>query len=80
MGRTKKIFTFDDINAQAGRVAQAQRIAKSVKELMSRPTYESLEDTIDGKDLEIAELKHQITGYKAVISYLEHQLGLGKSQ
>jgi len=40
----------------------------------------SLQDTIDGKDLEILELKHQIIGYKAVISYLEHQLGLGKSQ
>ncbi len=80
MGRTKKIYTFDELNSEAERIDQAQRVAKSVKELMSRPTYESLQDTIDGKDLEILELKHQIVGYKAVISYLEHQLGLGKSQ
>jgi hypothetical protein len=80
MGRTKKIYTFDELNSEAERIDQAQRVAKSVKELMNRPTYESLQDTIDGKDLEILELKHQIVGYKAVISYLEHQLGLGKSQ
>ncbi len=80
MGRTKKIYTFDELNSEAERIDHAQRVAKSVKELMSRPTYESLQDTIDGKDLEILELKHQIVGYKAVISYLEHQLGLGKSQ
>jgi hypothetical protein len=80
MGRTKKIYTFDELNSEAERIDQAQRVAKSVKELMSRPTYESLQDTIDGKDLEILELKHQIVGYKAVISYLEHQLGLGNSQ
>jgi len=80
MGRTKKIYTFDELNSEAERIDQAQRVAKSVKELMSRPTYESLQDTIDTKDLEILELKHQIVGYKAVISYLEHQLGLGNSQ
>jgi tRNA A37 N6-isopentenylltransferase MiaA len=80
MGRTKKIYTFDEINADADRIDQAQRIAKSVKEAMARPFVESLEDTIDQKDIEIMELKHQIVGYKAVISYLEHQLGLGKSQ
>ncbi len=80
MGRTKKLYTFDDINAEADRIDQAQRVAKSVKELMSRPTHESLQDAIDGKDLEILELKHQIIGYKAVISYLEHQIGLKNSQ
>jgi hypothetical protein len=80
MGRTKKIYTFDELNSEAERIDQAQRVAKSVRELMNRPTYESLQDTIDEKDLEILELKHQIVGYKAVISYLEHQLGLGKSQ
>ena len=80
MGRTKKIYTFDELNSEAERIDQAQRVAKSVRELMNRPTHESLQDTIDGKDLEILEHKHQIVGYKAVISYLEHQLGLGKSQ
>ena len=29
---------------------------------------------------EILELKHQITGFRAVISYLEHRLGWGSSQ
>ncbi len=80
MGRNKKIYTFDELNSEAERIDQAQRVAKSVRELMNRPTHEALQDTIDGKDLEILELKHQIVGYKAVISYLEHQLGLGKSQ
>jgi len=70
MGRTKKLYTFDDINAEAE--AAAIRMERNDKAL--------LEDIIDGKDLEIMELKHQIVGYKAVISYLEHQLGLGKSQ
>lgn len=70
MGRTKKMFTFDEINEQLSRAKPA----------INRPSIESLEDIIDGKDLEIMELKHQIVGYKAVISYLEHQLGLGKSQ
>jgi hypothetical protein len=37
-------------------------------------------DMIDDKDLQIKELQHQAIGYKAVISYLEHQLGLGNSQ
>lgn len=70
MGRTKKLYTFDDINEQLSRAKPA----------IERSTIESLEDIIDGKDVEILELKHQIVGYKAVISYLEHQLGLGKSQ
>ena len=65
MGRTKKSYTFDEINEQLSR---------------ARPSTDRLEDIIDGKDIEIMELKHQIVGYKAVISYLEHQLGLGKSQ
>lgn len=70
MGRTKKIYTFNEINAEAE--------ARAVRQ--DRAMVSSLQDTIDGKDLEILELKHQIIGYKAVISYLEHQLGLGKSQ
>jgi hypothetical protein len=70
MGRTKKLYTFADINAEAE--------AAAIR--MERKSVDRLEDVIDGKDLEIMELKHQIVGYKAVISYLEHQLGLGKSQ
>lgn len=70
MGRTKKLYTFADINAEAE--------ARSIRE--DRIALTSLHDTIDSKDIEIMELKHQIVGYKAVISYLEHQLGLGKSQ
>jgi hypothetical protein len=70
MGRTKKIYTFDEINAEAE--------AAAIR--MERKGKANLEDIIDGKDLEIMELKHQIIGYKAVISYLEHQLGLEKSQ
>ena len=70
MGRTKKIYTFNEINAEA----EAAAIRKERKDI------ESLYETIDIKDIQIAELNHQIIGYKAVISYLEHQLGLGKSQ
>jgi hypothetical protein len=70
MGRTKKIYTFNEINAEA----EAAAIRKERKDI------ESLYETIDIKDIQIAELNHQIVGYKAVISYLEHQLGLGKSQ
>ena len=81
MGRTKKLYTFDDINAEAERVGKAAKFAEAARKIiLDRPTIESLEDIIDGKDVEILELKHQIVGYKAVISYLEHQLGLGKSQ
>lgn len=70
MGRTKKTYTFAEINEHLSRANPS----------IDRTTIESLQDIIDGKDLEIMELKHQITGYKAVISYLEHQLGLNKSQ
>lgn len=81
MGRTKKIYTFDEINADAERIARSAKFAEAARKIiLDRPTVESLEDAIDGKDVEIMELKHQIIGYKAVISYLEHQLGLNKSQ
>ena len=70
MGRTKKIYTFDQINAEAE--------ARSIRQ--ERVMADSLQDIIDSKDVEILELKHQVIGYNAVISYLEHQLGLSKSQ
>jgi hypothetical protein len=77
MGRTKKIYTFDDINSEAERFANS---AKQKISLYKESHLASLHETIDLKDVQIAELNHQIVGYKAVISYLEHQLGLGKSQ
>lgn len=70
MGRTKKTYTFAEINAEAE--------ARSIRQ--ERVMADTLQDIIDTKDVEILELKHQIIGYKAVISYLEHQLGLSKSQ
>ena len=73
MGRTKKLYTFSEINAALGR-------ATDLNKTTNKPSIESLYETIDSKDVYIAELNHQIVGYKAVISYLEHQLGLGKSQ
>ena len=76
MGRTKKIYTFDDINVQAERFANS---AKQKVSLYKESQLDSLHETIDLKDIQIAELNHQIVGYKAVISYLEHQLGLEKS-
>jgi len=39
-----------------------------------------LEDKVESLTAEIAELKNQITGFRAVISYLEHHLGLENSQ
>lgn len=66
MGRTKKqAMTFEDLNREAE---------------LHQSIVSPYQDIIDRKDVEILELKHQIVGYKAVISYLEHQLGLNKSQ
>lgn len=39
-----------------------------------------LNNQINHLNIDIANLKHQIIGYKAVISYLENQLGLKASQ
>lgn len=39
-----------------------------------------LNNVIDHLQTDIANLNHQIIGYKAVISYLENQLGLKASQ
>ena len=40
----------------------------------------SLNNTINHLETDLANLRHQIIGYKAVISYLENQLGLKASQ
>ena len=71
MGITKKLYTFADINTALERSKDLNKNELSI---------ESLYEASDSKDVQIAELSHQIVGYKAVISYLEHQLGLGKSQ
>lgn len=39
-----------------------------------------LNNEIDRLRTDIANLNHQIVGYKAVVSYLEHHLGLKGSQ
>lgn len=67
MGRTKKQIL--DLE-----------IAREKFYTRGEPNEQSLQDIIDSKDIKIMELNHQIVGYKAVISYLEHQLGLNKSQ
>jgi len=45
------------------------------------PVENLVENLIDANlQLQIAELQHQIIGYKAVISYLEVQAGLKETQ
>ena len=39
-----------------------------------------LEDKVEALNAEVADLKHQIVGFRAVISYLEHHVGLETSQ
>ena len=65
MGKSKKVFTLDEMDQEAEEYAR-----------ILQPYC----DKIDKRDLQIQELQHQAIGFKAVISYLEHQLGLGNSQ
>jgi len=39
-----------------------------------------LEDRVESLNIEIANLKHQIIGFRAVISYLENLAGIKDSQ
>jgi hypothetical protein len=61
--------TFKQLNAEAGRVAKKERELALLREhaelLMERSTLK----------IKVANLEHQAIGYRAVISYLEHQLG-----
>ena len=41
---------------------------------------ERLQEIIDRKELENVNMRHQIIGFRAVISYLENQLGIKDSQ
>ena len=75
MGRTKKALTEEMMTPE-----YVLSTRKRLREAFATSNELQMQDTIDQRDIEIIELKHQITGYKAVISYLEHQLGLGKSQ
>lgn len=45
-----------------------------------RKTIQSMEKEIESLALEVADKDSQIIGYRAVISYLEFQLGLKESQ
>lgn len=75
MGRTKKALTEEMMTAE-----YIQTTRDKLKKAFDFPSQSKLQDIIDDKDVQILNLKHEIVGYKAVISYLEHQLGLGKSQ
>ena len=60
--------TFKQLNAEAGKVAKKEREAELLKEhaqiLLERSALK----------LKVTNLEHQAIGYRAVISYLEHQL------
>jgi hypothetical protein len=64
--------TFKQLNAEADRVAKKERELTLLKEhaelLMERSTLK----------VKVVNLEHQAIGYRAVISYLEHQLGTKK--
>ena len=47
---------------------------------LSRREEERLQEIIDRKELENVNMRHQIIGFRAVISYLENQLGIKDSQ
>ena len=47
---------------------------------VSRREEERLQEIIDCKELENVNMRHQIIGFRAVISYLENQLGIKDSQ
>jgi hypothetical protein len=47
---------------------------------VSRREEERLQEIIDRKELENVNMRHQIIGFRAVISYLENQLGIKDSQ
>ena len=47
---------------------------------VSRREEERLQEIIDRKELENVNMRQQIIGFRAVISYLENQLGIKDSQ
>lgn len=55
-------------------------LSPSIKKYRDATETLRLNNQINHLNIDIANLKHQIIGYKAVISYLENQLGLKASQ
>lgn len=65
-------------------IVKAKGLARKKKILLTKKKDKDVyrwvhAETLDPK-LKIDMLLHEIIGYKAVISYLEHQLGLAKTQ
>lgn len=67
-----------DPSIQKRREAKAVLKLAEIGSVVAKETR--LNHTIDQLNAEIANLKHQVIGYKALISYLEFQLGLKGSQ
>lgn len=57
-----------------------EAIQNAAQEIKVANSIMSLNNTINNLESDLANLRHQIIGYKAVISYLENQLGLKASQ
>lgn len=57
-----------------------EAIRNAAHEIKVANSIMSLNNTINNLESDLANLRHQIIGYKAVISYLENQLGLKASQ
>jgi predicted RNase H-like nuclease (RuvC/YqgF family) len=57
-----------------------EAIQNAAHEIKLANSIMSLNNTINHLESDLANLRHQIIGYKAVISYLENQLGLKASQ
>ena len=57
-----------------------EAIQKASQEIKIANNIINLNNTIDHLQADLANLRHQVIGYKAVISYLENQLGLKASQ
>ena len=55
-------------------------IQKASDDLKAANHIMGLNNTINHLQADLANLRHQVIGYKAVISYLENQLGLKASQ
>jgi hypothetical protein len=61
-------------------ISQKTKVERAVEIFQSNNEIIRLNRVIDGLRSEIANLQHQAIGYKAVVSYLENQLGLKGSQ
>lgn len=66
---------FKRVTKKRGRPAKSETTTH--QQLLSRVI---LEDKVESLNIEIANLKHQIIGFRAVISYLEDLAGVRDSQ